>query len=75
MFIIGLEDNTLPYYLNQGSENIEEERRLLYVAITRAKNRLYLTFPRQKTVKDVKIRLSPSRFLRELKLDVKSILL
>jgi DNA helicase-2/ATP-dependent DNA helicase PcrA len=73
VFIIGLDDDTLPYYLNQGREDIEEERRMLYVAITRAKNHLYLTYPRQKTVKDVKIRLSSSRFIRELKLEAKSI--
>lgn len=72
VFIIGLDDDTLPYFQNQNREAIEEERRLLYVALTRAKNRLYLTYPRQKTVKDVKIRLSPSRFIRELKLEVKS---
>jgi DNA helicase-2/ATP-dependent DNA helicase PcrA len=72
VFICALDDDTLPNYKSQNREAIEEERRLLYVALTRAKNRLYLTYPRKKTVKKAKIRLSPSRFMRELELEVKS---
>lgn len=73
VFIIGLDDKTIPYFQNQGWEAIEEERRLFYVALTRAKNRLYLTYPRQRTVKERKQRLTPSRFLRELKLEMGAI--
>jgi DNA helicase-2/ATP-dependent DNA helicase PcrA len=45
VFIVGLADGQMPsmYSLNN-DENIEEEKRLLYVAVTRAKKKLYLTF-------------------------------
>lgn len=69
VFIIGLDDRTIPHFKNRGWEEIEEERRLLYVAVTRAKDRLYLTYPRQRIVKERKQRLAPSRFLKEFKLE------
>ncbi len=43
VFIAGLEDEILPLYRAKESEEIEEERRLLYVGMTRAKERLFLT--------------------------------
>ena len=45
VFISGLEEKLLPHQLSlQSNEEIEEERRLLYVGITRAKSRLYLSY-------------------------------
>ncbi len=43
--VAAMEDETLPHYhaLPEGTDAIEEERRLLYVAITRAKARLFLS--------------------------------
>jgi superfamily I DNA/RNA helicase len=45
VFLPAMEDDTLPHYhaLQEGKDAIEEERRLLYVAITRAKTRLFLS--------------------------------
>lgn len=44
VFIVGCEENNFPSFLSTGSpEELEEERRVMYVAITRAKNRLYLS--------------------------------
>ncbi len=43
VFIVGLEDGILPLYRAQTPEEIEEERRLLYVGMTRAKERLFLS--------------------------------
>lgn len=43
VFIAGLEDGILPLYRAQTPEEIEEERRLLYVGMTRAKERLFLS--------------------------------
>ena len=42
VFIAGLNENTFPSYMALKSNNIEEEKRAFYVAITRAKKRLYL---------------------------------
>jgi len=69
VFVVGLDDNTMPYFHNQGLESLEEERRMLYVALTRAKEKLYLTYPRQRQVQNKKRRCYPSRFLKELKLE------
>ncbi|HEV7732505.1 MAG TPA: ATP-dependent helicase [Candidatus Binatia bacterium] len=46
VFVIGLVDGRFPSYHNlHDQEEVEEERRLLYVAVTRAKEHLYLTYP------------------------------
>ena len=42
VFVIGLQEGILPHIRAKGKEEKEEERRLLYVAMTRARNRLYL---------------------------------
>ncbi len=45
----GLEDGFVPHYLSQSDESLAEERRLLYVACTRASSRLFLTWARQRS--------------------------
>ena len=46
VFVIGLVDGRFPSYQNlRNAEEVEEERRLLYVAVTRAKEHLYLSYP------------------------------
>ena len=62
VFVIDLVDGIVPYHKSLGEE-IEEERRLLYVAMTRAKEHLYLYLPRQKHGKAADI----SPFVQELK--------
>ena len=47
VFIIGLADGRFPHASAFAGEQWEEERRLLYVAATRAKKHLYLTYPRE----------------------------
>ena len=45
VFVVGLEENLFPSMMSgESQENLEEERRLFYVAITRAKKRLFLSF-------------------------------
>ena len=68
VFVISLAEGRFPHQNTQpGSEQWEEERRLLYVAATRAKKRLFLTYPRQLMTPDRKIRRAVmSPFLREI---------
>ena len=64
VFIPALEEDTLPHYhaLQEGPSALEEERRLLYVAVTRAKKRLFLSASSSRNNHDRTV----SRFLREL---------
>ena len=69
VFIIGLEENIFPSYnaINYGNnKNIEEERRLCYVGITRAKKQLFLSYCSSRIQNGIKTKNSPSRFLDEI---------
>ena len=66
VFIIGMDDNTLPHESSIDEGRIDEERRLLYVGITRAKEQLWLSHPRETQRWGQKLRLTPSRFFDEL---------
>ncbi|MBN1618619.1 UvrD-helicase domain-containing protein [Candidatus Dojkabacteria bacterium] len=67
VFIVGMEEGLFPHSLSFASvSDLEEERRLCYVGITRAKKRLYLTFAgNRKTYTGLTDRI-PSRFISEL---------
>jgi DNA helicase II / ATP-dependent DNA helicase PcrA len=69
VFIIGCEENIFPMKRKDSTDDdIEEERRLMYVAITRAGERLYITNARQRFLYgDIKY-MQPSRFLKEAEL-------
>jgi DNA helicase-2/ATP-dependent DNA helicase PcrA len=66
VFIIGCEDGAFPHMraLEEGGE--EEERRLCYVGITRARRRLYMTWARERSLFGRSERNLPSRFIDEL---------
>ncbi len=67
VFVIGMADGRFPHASATFGEQWEEERRLLYVAATRAKRYLYLTFPRQLMTQDRQFRRAGmSPFLSEL---------
>lgn len=66
VFIMGLEEEILPHRSSIEEGNIEEERRLMYVGITRARETLTLTFAGQRRQYGEKIETIPSRFLDEL---------
>ena len=71
VLITGLEEGLLPHFRSiSDSQQLEEERRLFYVGITRAKSRLYLSsaYSRRYFGKDQ--RSNPSRFLGELPLEL-----
>ena len=67
-FLAGVEDHLIPHArsLDENEENLEEERRLFYVAITRAKQKLYITACRQRKVLRETVESSPSPFLEEI---------
>jgi superfamily I DNA/RNA helicase len=68
VFVIGLEDGILPFtlYGDYDPEQLDEERRLLYVAMTRARIGLRLSWARSRNFKGRIINGSPSPFLEEL---------
>lgn len=64
VFLIGLGQGTFPDYRAVRSGNLREEANNLYVAVTRAKRDLYLSYPRCKSVPWGEIRQEPSEFLQ-----------
>jgi ATP-dependent DNA helicase Rep len=66
VFLIGFEENLLPHRNSIEEDNIEEERRLCYVGITRAQRSLTLTLAKQRKQWGDNIACTPSRFLDEL---------
>ncbi len=71
VFITGLEEGLLPWR-NDGTDSrdeVEEERRLFYVGMTRAKSMLYLSLARQRMRHGQIMRSIPSRFIREIPME------
>jgi len=67
VFVIGLADGQFPGRRSLESGDVEEERRLFYVAVTRARNELYLSYPKIASRPGPGgLMLTPSRFLAEL---------
>ena len=66
VFIIGCEEGVFPHSRSIEEGNLEEERRLCYVGLTRAKQRLYLTCARRRNLFGGHGHNLPSRFLAEL---------
>ena len=67
VFIVGLEENLFPNMMSgESQENLEEERRLFYVAITRAEKRLFLSFATKRFKWGQFIDSEPSIFISEL---------
>ena len=66
VFIIGMEEGIFPHTLSLMENNIEEERRLCYVAITRAKERLYITNAKRRMLYGKDVMNLPSRFIDEI---------
>ncbi|RQW05950.1 MAG: AAA family ATPase [Calditrichaeota bacterium] len=68
VFLAGVEEDIMPHArsIAESEENIEEERRLFYVAITRARKSLFITYcQKRKQLRDI-IEPKPSRFLEEI---------
>lgn len=67
VFVVGLEEGLFPHSRSIiDKDQLEEERRLMYVAMTRAKEKLYLSYARQRLFFGQRNNGSPSRFLSEI---------
>lgn len=69
VFLVGLEDGIFPGYraiMSEVEDDLEEERRLCYVGITRAKKELYLSYAKRRMMHGQMQYNSPSRFLEEM---------
>lgn len=70
-FLVGLEEDLLPHVnCKDNQDQLEEERRLCYVGITRAKKHLYITNTQMRFMWGTTRGMRPSRFLRELPRDL-----
>lgn len=73
VFVVGLEDGTFPHMRSIESgepKDLEEERRLAYVGLTRARERLYLTRAEMRAAWGTPQYLPPSRFVEEIPADL-----
>lgn len=71
VFLVGLEDGIFPHARSiNDPDELEEERRLAYVAITRAEKILYITHSNRRRVYGEEIAAEPSQFLNEMPLDL-----
>ncbi|GAC07693.1 MAG: DNA helicase Rep [Alteromonadaceae bacterium] len=69
VFMVGMEEGLLPHQSSIDEDNIEEERRLAYVGITRAQKELFFTLAKERRQFGEVIQPEPSRFLHELPAD------
>jgi DNA helicase-2/ATP-dependent DNA helicase PcrA len=65
VFVTGMEEGLFPHEKEEG-EDEEEERRLFYVAITRAKEKLYLSFAQTRRIYGTILGTVPSSFIHDL---------
>ncbi len=66
VFLVGMEEDLLPHRVSIEEENVEEERRLAYVGITRAKRTLTMTLAGKRKLYGEIVETTPSRFIEEL---------
>jgi DNA helicase-2/ATP-dependent DNA helicase PcrA len=66
VFLVGMEEGIFPHNMSLMENNLEEERRLCYVGITRAKERLYLTNAKRRMLYGKDSMNLPSRFISEI---------
>jgi DNA helicase-2/ATP-dependent DNA helicase PcrA len=66
VFLAGMTEGKLPHQRAVRANDVEEERRLCYVAITRTKGRLFLSFPTQEPVGTKMLSVQRSRFIQEM---------
>ncbi len=71
VFIVGMEEGVLPHFKSlPDPEQMEEERRLCYVGITRAREKVYLVYALRRSLMGSSAHNPPSRFLKDIPLDL-----
>jgi len=70
VFVTGMEEGLFPHNGEEEKEDEEEERRLFYVALTRARKKVYLTYSNQRTIYGHRKPNLPSTFLTEFDEDI-----
>ncbi len=66
VFLIGMEDGIFPHQNSFSAEGLEEERRLCYVGITRAKEKLFISNAKRRMLYGKDVINPPSRFIKEI---------
>lgn len=66
IFVVGVEEDLLPSSMGHSAEQVEEERRLFYVAITRAKKFCMLTYASSRFLNGQTVMCRPSRFIKDI---------
>jgi len=69
VYIMGVEEELLPHHASIEADTIEEERRLMYVGITRAREQLTMSYARSRRQFGERVDTEPSRFMDELPQD------
>jgi superfamily I DNA/RNA helicase len=66
VFVVGVNQDVVPHIMAAEEGRLDEERRLFYVAMTRAKDSLHISFPEMVRKWNKMIEMSPSPFLRDM---------
>ena len=66
VFVVGLEEGYYPLSYYKNEDDIEEERRILYVAITSAKEKCYISYSNERILGTDKVKRCASRFISEI---------
>jgi DNA helicase-2/ATP-dependent DNA helicase PcrA len=66
VFVIGMEQGIFPHDRSMEEGDLDEERRLAYVALTRAEKELHLTYTRRRLLYGNHVFRAPSQFLKEI---------
>jgi uncharacterized protein (TIGR00375 family) len=73
VFIVGCEEGLIPYNEHNRKADLNEERRLFYVGMTRAKQYLFLSYAESRMIHGKKVKRQPSSFLDDIPSDLKNI--
>jgi len=73
VFIVGCEEGLIPYNESNKKANLDEERRLFYVGMTRAKQYLFISYAESRMIHGKIVKHQPSSFLNDIPQDLKNI--